>query len=118
MTGRIGIVALAVVLAPVFSGCVSVKGGKMKLPENAVLLDVRSAGEFASGHIDGAVLLPHDEITARIETVVPVKTTPVFVYCRSGRRSGIAVEAMKALGYTDLVDLGGKDEAEEKLRCR
>lgn len=90
----------------------------MYLPENAVLLDVRSAEEFASGHIDGAVLLPHDEIAARIASVVPVKSTPVFVYCRSGRRSGIAVEAMKALGYTELVDLGGKDEAQRRLGDR
>lgn len=44
------------------------------------------------------------------------KNTPVYVYCRSGRRSAIAVEAMRKLGYTNLTDLGGMDEAKKRLR--
>jgi phage shock protein E len=40
----------------------------------------------------------------------------MYVYCRSGRRSAIAVEAMKKLGYDDLTDLGGMDEAKRRLR--
>jgi phage shock protein E len=44
------------------------------------------------------------------------KNTPVYIYCRSGRRSAIAVEAMKKLGYTNLTDLGGMDEAKNRLR--
>ena len=87
----------------------------MKLPDNAVLLDVRQADEFNAGHIDGAVLVPHDTIAEKIGAVVLDKNTPVYIYCRSGRRSAIAVEAMKKLGYTDLTDLGGKDEAEKLL---
>lgn len=97
------------------SGCSIFRGGTMKLPDNAVLLDVRSAEEFNAGHIEGAVLLPHGEITARIAAVVPVKTTPVFIYCRSGRRAGVALDAMKALGYTEVVNLGGKEDAERCL---
>ena len=87
----------------------------MKLPDNAVLLDVRQADEFNAGHIDGAVLVTHDTIAEKIGAVVPDKDTPVYIYCRSCRRSAIAVEAMKKLGYTDLTDLGGKDEAEKCL---
>ena len=92
------------------------KGGKMKLPDNAVLLDVRQADEFNAGHIDGAVLVPHDMIPEKVGAVVPNKNTPVYVYCRSGRRSAIAVGAMKKLGYTNLTDLGGMDEAKKRLR--
>lgn len=88
----------------------------MKLPDNAVLLDVRQADEFNAGHIDGAVLVPHDTIAEKIGAVVPDKNTPVYVYCRSGRRSAIAVEAMEKLGYVDLTDLGGMDEAKKRLR--
>ena len=88
----------------------------MKLPDNAVLLDVRQADEFNAGHIDGAVLVPHDTIAEKIGTVVPDKNTPVYIYCRSGRRSALAVEAMKKLGYADLTDLGGMDEAKKRLR--
>ena len=88
----------------------------MKLPDNAVLLDVRQADEFNAGHIDGAVLEPHDTIAEKIGTVVLDKNTLVYVYCRSGRRSAIAVEAMRKLGYTNLTDLGGMDEAKKRLR--
>ena len=108
------IVVILMVLVGVLVGCVGPKGGKMKLPDNAVLLDVRQADEFNAGHINGAVLVPHDTIAEKIGAVVPDKNTPVYVYCRSGRRSAIAVEAMKKLGYTDLTDLGGMDEAEKR----
>ena len=109
------IVVILMVLVGVLVGCLGPKGGKMKSPDNAVLLDVRQADEFNAGHIDGAVLVPHDTIAEKIGAVVPDKNTPVYVYCRSGRRSAIAVEAMKKLGYTDLTDLGGMDEAEKLL---
>ena len=109
------IVVILMVLVGVLVGCLGPKGGKMKLPDNAVLLDVRQADEFNAGHIDGAVLVPHDTIAEKIGAVVLDKNTPVYIYCRSGRRSAIAVEAMKKLGYTDLTDLGGKDEAEKLL---
>lgn len=88
----------------------------MKLPDNAVLLDVRRIDEFKTGHIAGAVLVPHDMITEKVGAVVPNKNTPVYIYCRSGRRSAITVETMKKLGYTNLTDLGGMDEAKKRLR--
>ena len=113
---RITTVVMLVSLAGALVGCLDPKGGKMKLPDNAVLLDVRQADEFNAGHIKGAVLVPHDTIIEKVGSVVPDKSTPVYVYCRSGRRSAIAVEAMKKLGYTDLTDLGGMDEAEKRLR--
>ena len=113
---RITAVVMLVSLAGALVGCFGPKGGKMKLPDNAVLLDVRQANEFDDGHIDGAVLVPHDTIAEKIGTVVPDKNTSVYVYCRSGRRSALAVEAMKKLGYTNLTDLGGMDEAKNRLR--
>ena len=88
----------------------------MKLPDNAVLLDVRQADEFDAGHIEGAVLVPYDTIAEKVGAVVPDKNTLVYVYCRSGRRSAIAVEAIRKLGYTNLTDLGGIDEAKKRLR--
>ncbi|MBO7308868.1 MAG: rhodanese-like domain-containing protein [Kiritimatiellae bacterium] len=51
----------------------------MKLPDNTVLLDVRQADEFNAGHIDGAVLVPHDTIVEKIDAIVLDKSTPVFV---------------------------------------
>ena len=113
---RITTVVMLVSLAGALVGCLGPKGRNMKLSDNAVLLDVRQADEFNAGHIDGAVLVPHDTIAEKVGAVVPDKNTPVYIYCRSGRRSAIAVEAMKKLGYTNLTDLGGMDEAKKRLR--
>ncbi len=73
-----------------------------------VLLDVRTESEFAEGRIPGAKLLPYDEITAESAAeAIPTKSTEVIVYCRSGRRSAIAVKTLIGLGYERVRDLGG-----------
>lgn len=81
------------------------------LPATTILIDVRSAGEYASGHLQGARLLPLDELAHRIARAVPDKATPVALYCRSGRRSAQAHALLQQLGYRHLSDLGGLDAA-------
>lgn len=76
----------------------------------AVLIDVRTADEFASGALPGAKLIPHGDIAARIAEVAPDKNTPVVLYCRSGRRSSIAQNELQALGYTQVINAGGYDQ--------
>lgn len=61
------------------------------------VLDVRSADEFAAGHVPGAVLIPHDELAVRLAELD--KARPVLVYCRSGRRSTIAEDLLAAEGF-------------------
>ncbi len=73
----------------------------------AALLDVRTEEEYALGHIAGSLLLPVDDVEAGVEALLPDKARPVIVYCRSGRRSRMAVEVMEKLGYETLYDLGG-----------
>ena len=85
------------------------------MENNAVLLDVRTPEEHKTGYLEGAILLPLAELESKIAGKVPVKNTPIYIYCRSGRRSGIAVEKLKAMGYTDLHNLGGLKDAREKL---
>ncbi|MCX4243576.1 rhodanese-like domain-containing protein [Paraliomyxa miuraensis] len=79
--------------------------------EGALLLDVRSPEEFAQEHLPGAHNVPHTEIDARwdeLATLVgPDPNRPIVVYCRSGRRSGIAKEALLAQGYRQITNLGG-----------
>lgn len=70
----------------------------------ALLLDVRSPEEFAEGHIEGAVNVPFDEVTARLAELGP-SSRPVVAYCHSGRRSAIAATALRGRGYT-VWDLG------------
>lgn len=72
-----------------------------------ILLDVRTPGEYSSGHIPGALLLPFDQITAETAAkFIPDKNTPVVLYCRSGNRSGQAARNLKSLGYQVIFDLG------------
>lgn len=75
--------------------------------DDVTLLDVREQEEYDEGHIDGAVLLPYDTITADSEALPEDKASTVIVYCRSGRRSAIAAETLAGLGYTNVYDLGG-----------
>jgi rhodanese-related sulfurtransferase len=79
----------------------------MENSEEFVLLDVRSEEEFSEGHIPGAMVIPHEEILKRAEAELPEKDVPVFVYCRSGRRSKIAAEALVSLGYSEVYEFGG-----------
>jgi len=69
----------------------------------AKVVDVRTAEEFASGHVPGAIHIPYDEIARRAAEIGP-PSTPVVLYCRTGRRSGIAVEALQKAGYEKLYD--------------
>lgn len=69
----------------------------------ATLVDVRTPGEFKSGHIDGAVNIPLQEIKRR-HSEIPAG--PVVLYCRSGNRSAQAARALHGLGHTELYDLG------------
>ena len=79
----------------------------VSLPSGTVLIDVRSMGEFDSGHIEGAVALPLDRILHDIASVVLDKATPLLLYCRSGARSGRACEIVSQLGYTATRNGGG-----------
>ena len=87
-----------------------------KLDSNgAFLLDVRLPEEYASGHLQGARNIPHDRIEAEIAAAVPDKSTQVILYCRSGRRANTALEAMRAMGYENVSNYGGLEEAQERL---
>ena len=79
----------------------------MQTEENYVILDVRTAQEFASGHIPGAVLLPNETIGTEDIPLLPDKDQLVLVYCRSGNRSKQAAEKLAQLGYTNIVEFGG-----------
>ncbi len=72
-----------------------------------VILDVRTEEEFAEGHVPGAILIPHDRINAQASEKLPDKDKLILVYCRSGRRSKLAAEALLALGYKNIKEFGG-----------
>ena len=79
----------------------------MDTEEGYIILDVRTQEEYDQGHIPGAIVISHEEIKEKAEEVLPDKDQLILVYCRSGRRSKIAAEALAALGYTNIKEFGG-----------
>jgi phage shock protein E len=71
----------------------------------ARLVDVRSSGEFGSGHLPGAVNIPVGELPARLNEV-GARERPVVVYCRSGARSASAAGLLRRAGFGAVHDLG------------
>ena len=80
----------------------------MDTQSDYLILDVREADEYQSGHIPGAVLFPVGSIDASsAEQIIPSKDTLLLVYCRSGNRSKTAASALAELGYTQVYEFGG-----------
>lgn len=79
----------------------------MESESDYVILDVRTAEEFAEGYIAGAMLIPDYEVMEKAESMLPDKNQLILVYCRSGRRSKLAAEALVTLGYTNVKEFGG-----------
>lgn len=73
--------------------------------EKHTLVDVRTAEEYKSGYIPGAINISVQELNGKLNKIP--KDKPVVVYCRSGNRSAHAVQALMAAGYSDVYDLGG-----------
>jgi phage shock protein E len=78
----------------------------VKLP-NTVVLDVRTADEFASGHLAGAVNVDVEQATFSAKIATLDKTKSYAVYCRAGNRSKVALQMMAATGFTNIYDLAG-----------
>ena len=79
----------------------------MDTESDYVIIDARTEEEFATGHIENAILIPEYEIAERAENELPDKDALILVYCRSGRRSKIASEELVKLGYTNVKEFGG-----------
>lgn len=90
--------------------------GKVTLTITPVIIDTRSPQEYAAGHVEGALLMPHDAIGGLIEERVPDKNTPILLYCRSGRRSEMARKTLVSLNYTSVENLGGIQSAARALK--
>lgn len=72
-----------------------------------IIIDARTQEEFDEGHIENAILIPEYEISERAEKELTDKNQLILVYCRSGRRSKIAAQALVELGYTNVKEFGG-----------
>ena len=78
-------------------------------------IDVRSESEYQQSSISGHANIPHTEIAARITELVNDKDTPIYLYCRSGRRAGLAKTALEEMGYTQVSNAGGIEDVRQRL---
>lgn len=76
-----------------------------------VWLDVRSGAEFQQEHLENSHNIPHTQIKSQIESLNIDKQDTIKVYCRSGRRSALAVQELHELGYSKAVNVGGIEDA-------
>ena len=84
----------------------------------AIVIDVRTPSEYAEKHIAGAINIDHSVIATEIQKLKLAKEDKIILYCRSGRRSGIALEMLKKLGFENLENYGGLEEAQARLLNR
>lgn len=110
----------AVVVIVLFSlkrlGMVSAETARVHLKKGALLVDVRSPGEFRSAHLPGAVNIPLDSIPEGIRRRAPDKGRAVLLHCLSGTRSGIAKRQLQGMGYTRVFNLGSYSRAQRIVR--
>lgn len=79
----------------------------METEDNYIILDVRTKEEYQEKHIPGAVNLPNETIGTEDIPELPAKKQLILVYCRSGNRSKQAAKKLSALGYTNIIEIGG-----------
>lgn len=72
-----------------------------------LVLDVRTAAEFAAGHVPGARNISHDELGARLDELAGARDKDLVIYCRSGRRADLAIETLRQAGFKRLFHLEG-----------
>jgi phage shock protein E len=85
---------------------------KQKLQNGAVVVDVRTPGEFQSGHLRGAVNLPVDELPRMVSRRFPDKSVVLLLHCASGVRSGTAQRQLIAAGYGNVFNMGSYNRAQ------
>ncbi len=111
------ILVIAAIVAVIFmitkSGQISAKDALEKLRNGALVIDVRSPGEFSSGHLPKAINIPLDEIESALPKRVKDKNQMLLLHCASGMRSGMAKSKLIGMGYTNAFNLGGYGRAEK-----
>ena len=75
--------------------------------EPTLIVDVRTAEEFAAGHFPGAINIPHQDIIQGIHKYNVEKGQTVLLYCRSGNRSGQAESSLQSAGFSGAKNVGG-----------
>lgn len=81
--------------------------GDPPVPDQPLIIDVRTTDEYQQGHVREAENIPFDEIATHIIAVAPNHDARIVLYCRSGRRASIAEQTLRQLGYQQVENQGG-----------
>lgn len=103
-------IALAAAATFTLSACTPAEP-TIQVASDTVVIDVRTPEEFAAGHLENAVNI--DVQSPNFDSIVTKLPTDgaYVIYCRSGNRSAAAIVRMEALGFTNMIDAGGMEEA-------
>ena len=110
--------ALLVLSLMLVWGCAmdpNAQNSEWSFSEDTLLVDVRTAEEFDSGHIEGAKHIPYEEIGVRIGELTDDKSREIVLYCRSGRRSGVAQKTLVDMGFENAINAGGYEDLRARL---
>jgi phage shock protein E len=83
------------------------KALRSKIDQGALIIDVRTHEEYASGHITGAINIPHTVIRENLDKIGDDKSQSIVVYCGKGGRAATAKMVLEEEGYTNVWNLGG-----------
>lgn len=100
-------VVFSAVLAACGSSGDSAQAALSAVKDGALLVDVRTAEEFAAGHLPGAINIPHGDIVNGLAELKTPKTTEIVLYCQGGGRSGVATSSLTDAGFTSASNAGG-----------
>jgi len=116
----ITILTLAALLVAIIllrrSGRISPAEAAAYLKKRAMVIDVRTAGEFASGHLSNTINLPLDEIESSLPRRVKDKSQVLLLHCQAGGRSAEATKRLIALGYLNAFNLGSYSRAAQIVK--
>jgi len=79
-------------------------------------IDVRRQDEYADEHIRGHMHIPYEQIIEKVDALNLDKDHPIALYCRTGRRSGIAQENLQQAGYTSVTNEGGLEQVQSRVQ--
>ena len=82
------------------------------LKNGALVIDVRTAGEFQAGHLTNTINIPLNELKEKLPRQVSDKSKVLLLHCQSGRRSSLAETQLRTMGYTNAFNLGSYARAE------
>lgn len=93
------------------AGQISPQDAQAHLKNGALVIDVRSAAEYSSGHLPQAMNMPVEQIETSLPRRVKNKSQFLLLHCQSGMRSGIARKKLQGLGYENVFNLGSYSRA-------